>query len=76
MLGELSNERVVGLAERLESWLYGNADVIVTVTEPIRRHIAERSAPGSRIDVIATGSTRNAPFVTSSRHTSSDGDPQ
>lgn len=58
VLGELGNERAIDIAERLERWLYRDADLITTVTEPFRRHIAERSPPQSRIEVVSNGTTR------------------
>lgn len=57
VLDELGNERAIRLAEWLERRLYQDADVTITVTEPFRRHIAERS-PGSRVEVVHNGTTR------------------
>ena len=41
-LGELTNPRVIGYAERLERRLYRSAAAIVTVTEPFRQSIAAK----------------------------------
>ncbi|MGH2952444.1 MAG: glycosyltransferase family 4 protein [Solirubrobacterales bacterium] len=57
-LGELSNRRVIALAERLERGLYRRAAATVTVNDAFRRHVAERSPAGSRIEVISNGTTR------------------
>jgi glycosyltransferase involved in cell wall biosynthesis len=58
VLGELTGERAIAAAERLERWLYRKADMTTTVTEPFRRHIADLSPPGSRIEVLLNGTTR------------------
>lgn len=58
VLGELSSARSIAIAERLERWLYRRADLITTVTEPFRRHIAERAPGGTRIEVLPNGTTR------------------
>jgi glycosyltransferase involved in cell wall biosynthesis len=58
VLGELSSARSIAIAERLERWLYRRADLITTVTEPFRHHIAERAPAGARIEVLPNGTTR------------------
>jgi glycosyltransferase involved in cell wall biosynthesis len=58
VLGELSSERSIAVAERLERWLYRRADLITTVTEPFRDHIAERAPDDARIAVLPNGTTR------------------
>ena len=58
VLGELTGERAIAAAERLERWLYRKADMTTTVTEPFRRHIADLSPPDSRIEVLLNGTTR------------------
>lgn len=58
ILGELSNPRVIALAERLERRLYRDAAAIVTVTAPFAREIAARVADPQKIDLIPNGTTR------------------
>jgi len=58
VLGELSNERAVRAAERLERRLYASASQIVTVTAPFERSIASRAPHGKPITVIPNGTTR------------------
>ncbi|GIK78211.1 MAG: glycosyltransferase WbuB [Acidobacteria bacterium] len=58
VLGELSSPRSIAAAERLERWLYRRASLITTVTEPFRRHIAERAPSEARIEVLPNGTTR------------------
>lgn len=57
-LGELSSERALRLAERLERFLYRDADAVTTVTQPFVDHveaIAERSTP---VHLLPNGTTR------------------
>lgn len=56
-LGELSNERVVAVLERLERRLYASASAIVTVTEPFRSDIAAKVAEPDKVTVIPNGTT-------------------
>ena len=58
VLGELEGERAIRLTEWLERRLYASADMTVTVTEPFRRHIQDRSPPDARIEVLPNGTTR------------------
>ena len=58
ILGELSGERAIRAAEALERWLYRRADLIVTVTEPFRRHIRKRAPAGKRVVLVPNGTTR------------------
>jgi glycosyltransferase involved in cell wall biosynthesis len=58
VLGELSSPRSIAAAERLERWLYRRATLITTVTEPFRRHIAERAPARAAIEVLPNGTTR------------------
>jgi len=57
-LGELSNARLLALAERLERWLYEDATAVVTVTEPFRGLIAEKTSDPEKISLIPNGTTR------------------
>jgi glycosyltransferase involved in cell wall biosynthesis len=46
------------LAERLERRLYNGAGAIVTVTEPFRRDIAQRTRDPRKITVVTNGTTQ------------------
>ncbi len=56
-LGELSNPRLLRLAERLERALYSRASAITTVTEPFRQSIAAKTDP-AKISLLPNGTTR------------------
>lgn len=58
VLGEVTDERVLRAAARLERGLYGRASRVVAVTEPFRRHVADRAPTGKLIDVVPNGTTR------------------
>jgi glycosyltransferase involved in cell wall biosynthesis len=57
-LGELSNERVIRAAERLERRLYASAASIVTVTDTFRSDIAAKTDDDAKITVIPNGTTK------------------
>ena len=57
-LGELTNPRVIGYAERLERRLYRSAAAIVTVTEPFRQSIAAKVTDPEKICVVPNGTTQ------------------
>jgi glycosyltransferase involved in cell wall biosynthesis len=57
-LGELSNPRLLRLAEALERQLYENAAAITAVTEPFRRHIAARVSRAEKVSVLPNGTSR------------------
>jgi glycosyltransferase involved in cell wall biosynthesis len=57
-LGELTNPRLIRMAERLERRLYASAAAIVTVTEPFRADIATRVDDPDKISIIPNGTTR------------------
>ena len=59
ILGELSDGRLARLAERLERRLYDSAEAIVTVTEPFRYDITQRTRDPGKISVIMNGTTQN-----------------
>jgi glycosyltransferase involved in cell wall biosynthesis len=56
-LGELSNERAIRAAERLERRLYRSAAAIVTVNNAFFEHIVERAPAGQTVEVISNGTT-------------------
>jgi glycosyltransferase involved in cell wall biosynthesis len=58
VLGELSNERLIRAAERLERRLYASAAAIVTVTDAFRSDIAAKTGDAAKISVIPNGTTR------------------
>ena len=57
-IGELSNPRLVALAERLERRLYAGADAITAVTEPFRRKIAAKAGDPAKVHLLPNGTTR------------------
>jgi len=54
-LGELTNPRIIRLAESIERFLYRKAAAIVAVTRGFCRHIEGLGVPGDRIAWIANG---------------------
>ncbi len=58
VLGELNGERAIQAAELLERWLYSEADLIVTVTEPFRRHIQSLAPPETPVELLPNGTTQ------------------
>lgn len=58
ILGELTDERAIRLAERLERSLYRRAAAITTVTAPFAREIAGRISDPEKIELIPNGTTR------------------
>ena len=59
ILGELSDGRLARLAGRLERRPYDSAEAIVTVTEPFRHDITQRTRDPGKITVIMNGTTQN-----------------
>lgn len=57
-MGELTNPRVLRLAERLEERLYRSATAITAVTEPFRRAIAEKTGDPSKVHLLPNGTTQ------------------
>lgn len=57
-LGELTDPRMIRLAERLERRLYDRAKAIVTVTQPFRDLIADRTRSPGKIVVVPNGTTK------------------
>ena len=58
LVGEVTDPRVIGFAERLERSLYAGATSIVTVTEAFAQHIRDRTADPGKVEVIPNGTTR------------------
>jgi putative colanic acid biosynthesis glycosyltransferase WcaI len=56
-LGELRPGSMLAAAERLERFVYGNADRIVTANEAFRQWIESRATTEARIEVIPNGTT-------------------
>ena len=54
-LGQLSNRRLVWVLEKLETWLYREAQGIVAVTEAFADHIQLHGIPRDRIAIIYNG---------------------
>ncbi len=57
-LGELSNPRMLALAERLERFLYRDAAALTTVTEPFRDHIRRTPGLSGDVTLMPNGTTR------------------
>ncbi len=54
-VGAIKNERLVKATEGLETFMYRQADAIISVTDSFVTHIAGRGVPESRIHVIKNG---------------------
>lgn len=54
-LGELSNKRIISLAEKIERILYKNAAAIVAVTQGFCKFIEQKGADNSKIHYIPNG---------------------
>ena len=54
-VGAISNRKVIGLLEGLETFMYRNAARIVSVTDSFKAHIVKRGIPPERISVIKNG---------------------
>lgn len=54
-VGAISNRKVIGLLEGLETFMYRKADRIVSVTDSFKAHIVRRRIPPERISVIKNG---------------------
>ncbi|MEA2062480.1 MAG: glycosyltransferase family 4 protein [Gemmatimonadota bacterium] len=54
-LGELSNKRIISLAEKIERILYKNADAIVAVTKGFCDHIQHKGGEKNKIYYIPNG---------------------
>jgi glycosyltransferase involved in cell wall biosynthesis len=57
-LGELTNPRLIRIAERIERRLYASAAAIVTVTEPFRVDIAAKVDDPAKISIVPNGTSR------------------
>jgi glycosyltransferase involved in cell wall biosynthesis len=54
-LGVLRNRFLIGSLERLELFLYGRADAVVTVTRAFATDIARRGIPQAKLHVVPNG---------------------
>jgi glycosyltransferase involved in cell wall biosynthesis len=57
-LGELSDPRMLALAERLERRLYASAAAVTAVTRPFCRAIAGKTSDPSKVHLLPNGTTR------------------
>ncbi|MGO9376418.1 MAG: glycosyltransferase family 4 protein [Syntrophobacteraceae bacterium] len=55
VVGAITSRRVIDLLTRLETFLYSNAQHIVSVTHSFKLHIAKRGVPFERISVVTNG---------------------
>ena len=51
-VGAITNRRVIGLLEGVESFLYRKADHIISLTRAFSRHIAGRGVPQEKISIM------------------------
>jgi glycosyltransferase involved in cell wall biosynthesis len=54
-VGAISNRKVIGILEGLETFMYRNAARIVSVTDSFKAHIVRRGIPPERVSVIKNG---------------------
>lgn len=54
-VGAITNRRVIGILEGIESFLYRKADRIVSLTNAFKRHIMARGIPEEKIDIVTNG---------------------
>ena len=54
-VGAMANERVLGALERLELFLYRQAEAVVSVTESFRRNLISRGVDGDKVHVVTNG---------------------
>ncbi|MFH0726546.1 MAG: glycosyltransferase family 4 protein [Pseudomonadota bacterium] len=54
-VGAVTNRRVIGLLEGVETWMYRRADRIVALTRAFKRHITGRGVLPDKIAVITNG---------------------
>ena len=57
-LGEVGPGRLLSSMQQLERWVYRRSAAIVTANDAFRRRIEERAPAGSRVEVIANGTTQ------------------
>ena len=58
-LGELGNPKVIERAERLESWLYRRADLVLTANDAFSAHVERISAGHTPVKTIFNGTTED-----------------
>ena len=56
----ISSQRVLGVLEKIETWMYKRADMIVSVTDSFVRHFLERGISREKIAVIKNGADLDA----------------
>ncbi len=59
VMGELTSPRMIEATERLERWLYRDADAIVAVTSAFVEHITARIEDEGKVALIRNGTTEN-----------------
>ena len=58
-LGELANPKMIERAERLESWLYRRADLVLTANDAFSAHVERISAGETPVETIFNGTTED-----------------
>lgn len=59
VLGELSDPRAIRRAERLERWIYGQAQLLVAANDAFARHVRERAPERTPVRTISNGTTED-----------------
>ena len=54
-VGALTNRRIIGALEAVESWAYRKADRIISVTDTFKPHIVAKGGAAEKIDVVKNG---------------------
>jgi len=54
-VGAMQNSRIINLLEKLEMFLYGRADRIISVTQSFKDELVGRGVASSKIDVVLNG---------------------
>lgn len=58
-LGELDNPKLIDRAERLESWLYRRARLVLTANDAFSRHVERINAGSTPVKTIFNGTTED-----------------
>jgi colanic acid biosynthesis glycosyl transferase WcaI len=66
-LGELTNPKMIARLERLESWLYRKADLILTANDAFSRTVRETAPEGKAVKTIFNGTTSDWVDATSAQ---------
>lgn len=56
----ISSPRVIGVLEKIETWMYRHADMIVSVTDSFVQHFLDRGITGEKVAVVKNGADLDA----------------